>query len=151
MRKPLLLSLAVVVGSGCEALYWVCDPTHEASTDGLPATLSATGLFSDIATDTLGEGVVPYRPQFELWSDGAEKRRWVSGSFGLSLDVHAAFDAAAPVVWSHDASRVQLAVQPGVAWRFGANSVVAANLLVPIGGALGGHALAGGIHVAGSL
>ncbi len=45
-------------------------------TTRLPCQLSETGLFaSDMATP--GEGVHPYTPQFKLWSDGAEKRRWV--------------------------------------------------------------------------
>ena len=45
---------------------------------------------------------------------GANASAWVSGSFGLSLDLHAAFDAVALVVWARDVSRAQLAVQPGV-------------------------------------
>lgn len=39
--------------------------------------LSQTGLYSDVASETLAEGVMPYAPQFELYSDGADKRRWV--------------------------------------------------------------------------
>lgn len=42
-----------------------------------PALLSETGLYSDTAAGTLSEGVRPYAPRFELWSDGAEKARWV--------------------------------------------------------------------------
>lgn len=42
-----------------------------------PATLSDTGLYSDIATKTLAPDVLAYAPQFELWSDAAEKARWV--------------------------------------------------------------------------
>lgn len=42
----------------------------------LPCLLSETGLYqSDMVT--LGEGVHPYSPQFKLWTDSAEKRRWV--------------------------------------------------------------------------
>lgn len=42
----------------------------------LPCRLSETGLFGD-DMETLGEGVHPFSPQFALWSDGAEKRRWI--------------------------------------------------------------------------
>jgi hypothetical protein len=42
-----------------------------------PATLSATGLYSNIATKTIAPGVDAYEPSFKLWSDGAEKNRWV--------------------------------------------------------------------------
>jgi len=45
-------------------------------TTRLPCRLSETGLFGD-DTETLGEGVHPFAPQFALWSDGAEKRRWI--------------------------------------------------------------------------
>lgn len=74
--------------TGCGALQ---DPKScaEPSTELLaqaPATLSATGLFVDASTDRLEEGVVPYRPRFELWSDGATKRRWVSLPPGATID-----------------------------------------------------------------
>ncbi|HEX2734185.1 MAG TPA: hypothetical protein VHM70_21395 [Polyangiaceae bacterium] len=42
-----------------------------------PTALSQTGLFTDIASDQLAPGVRQYRPRFELWSDGAKKRRFV--------------------------------------------------------------------------
>ena len=42
----------------------------------LPCQLSETGLFGE-DMNTLGEGVHPFSPQFALWSDGAEKRRWI--------------------------------------------------------------------------
>lgn len=43
-----------------------------------PATLSATGAFSDLATLTPRPGVMPYDLVQALWSDGAEKRRWLA-------------------------------------------------------------------------
>lgn len=42
----------------------------------LPCRLSQTGLFG-ATPETLGEGVRPFTPQFALWSDSAEKRRWI--------------------------------------------------------------------------
>jgi hypothetical protein len=45
-------------------------------TTRLPCLLSETGLFeADMVT--LGEGVHPFEPQFKLWTDSAEKRRWI--------------------------------------------------------------------------
>lgn len=44
---------------------------------GSERTLADTGLYSDPASETLADGVRPYTPQFELWSDTASKRRWV--------------------------------------------------------------------------
>jgi uncharacterized repeat protein (TIGR03806 family) len=56
----------------------------------MPLTLSATGLFSDLATLATIESLVPYDVKVPLWSDGAEKRRWLSvptGTFiGYSAD-----------------------------------------------------------------
>lgn len=48
--------------------------------------LSQTGLFSDIATETLAPGVREFRPANELWSDGATKRRWVYLPPGQTID-----------------------------------------------------------------
>ncbi|MBL9129885.1 MAG: PQQ-dependent sugar dehydrogenase, partial [Verrucomicrobiaceae bacterium] len=41
-----------------------------------PATLSATGAFSNLATLTLNAGIVPYDPNVSFWSDYAIKSRW---------------------------------------------------------------------------
>lgn len=52
---------------------------------GLPTLLSEAGLFeSDM--ETLASGVRPYRPRFELWTDGAVKRRWVWLPEGERID-----------------------------------------------------------------
>jgi hypothetical protein len=63
----------------CEDL----DPTQLLS---LGERLSSTGLYEDIAHDVLAPGVMPFTPRFTLWSDGAEKRRWVLLPEGESLD-----------------------------------------------------------------
>lgn len=55
-----------------------CDPNEIIDTSpAVPALLSLTGLYRSIATKTLAPDVVPFTPQFPLWSDGVEKRRWV--------------------------------------------------------------------------
>lgn len=51
-----------------------------------PERLSETGLFADMATQALGEGVRYYAPQFQLWTDGAAKRRWVRLPPGTQID-----------------------------------------------------------------
>ena len=62
--------------AGCQR-YWVCDEADPAPTAELPRRLSETGLYASIATGELAPGVIAYTPRFELWSDGAEKRRWI--------------------------------------------------------------------------
>lgn len=43
----------------------------------MPTLLSKTGLFTDMKAQTLAPGVYAYEPLYKLWSDGAEKKRWV--------------------------------------------------------------------------
>ncbi len=44
----------------------------------LPATLAATGVFSDTAALTPSAALIPYTVNSPLWSDRAAKTRWVS-------------------------------------------------------------------------
>jgi uncharacterized repeat protein (TIGR03806 family) len=44
--------------------------------DGFPTTLSATGLFADLADLSPAPGLLPYQPNLTFWSDYAIKRRW---------------------------------------------------------------------------
>ncbi|MHC5029370.1 MAG: PQQ-dependent sugar dehydrogenase [Planctomycetota bacterium] len=43
-----------------------------------PATLSATGLFSDTTNLIPAPGVIEYEVNSGLWADGARKRRWIA-------------------------------------------------------------------------
>jgi hypothetical protein len=44
----------------------------------VPPTLSATGLYADIASKTLAPGVKSYDVSFPLWSDGLTKQRYIA-------------------------------------------------------------------------
>ncbi|MEM7143754.1 MAG: PQQ-dependent sugar dehydrogenase [Verrucomicrobiota bacterium] len=51
----------------------------------MPATLSATGAFGNLgALEPIG-GVIPYTPNTKLWSDGADKRRWIAVPSGETI------------------------------------------------------------------
>jgi hypothetical protein len=50
-----------------------------------PPSLRATGLYAGDGED-LAEGVQAFTPRFELYSDGAEKRRWVYLPPGTQID-----------------------------------------------------------------
>lgn len=52
----------------------------------VPQRLSETGLYADAATRTLAPGVTPFAPAFPLWSDGAEKQRWIWLPPGAAVD-----------------------------------------------------------------
>ncbi|HEX6245098.1 MAG TPA: hypothetical protein VFZ61_29455, partial [Polyangiales bacterium] len=90
LLRVLLLGLALgswTVGpAGCAPRWQVCDDVSEARLAALPPRLSQTGLYADTAADLLAEGVLPYRPRFELWSDGASKRRWLKLPPGAQID-----------------------------------------------------------------
>lgn len=43
-----------------------------------PQTLSATGLFSNLATMTPTPGIIEYEINAPFWSDGSHKRRWIA-------------------------------------------------------------------------
>ncbi|HSD21430.1 MAG TPA: hypothetical protein VLC54_15395 [Anaeromyxobacter sp.] len=58
-----------------------------------PTRLADTGLYADFAARRVAADVLPYTPQYPLWSDGATKRRWVR------LPRGAAIDASDPDAW----------------------------------------------------
>ncbi|APV50802.1 hypothetical protein BWI17_14565 [Betaproteobacteria bacterium GR16-43] len=48
------------------------------SNAGIPTTLSALGIFSNLAALTPNQGLIPYQLINPLWSDGAVKARWMA-------------------------------------------------------------------------
>jgi hypothetical protein len=51
-----------------------------------PMLLSETGLYSDIVAGTIAPDVYEFQPQFALWSDGADKKRWVKLPAGTQIN-----------------------------------------------------------------
>jgi len=58
------------------------DPVERTS---LPDLLSEAGLY-EADMETLAPGVRPFRPQFQLWTDDAAKRRWIWLPEGEQID-----------------------------------------------------------------
>ncbi len=54
-----------------------------------PTLLSQTGLYADIASKTIAPGNVAFAPRWQLWSDAAEKHRWISLPLGSHIDTSA--------------------------------------------------------------
>jgi hypothetical protein len=52
-----------------------------------PLTLDCTGLYADFASKTLSQTLRAYAPAVPLWSDGAEKKRWIVLPPGQQIDV----------------------------------------------------------------
>ncbi|MEL6253526.1 MAG: RICIN domain-containing protein [Bacteroidota bacterium] len=73
------------------------------STDGItpnvtiPATLSATGAFTDLSNLTPASGIIPYDMTTALWSDGSDKYRWLAVPNDGTHNT-----AAEDVVWSEE-------------------------------------------------
>jgi hypothetical protein len=51
-----------------------------------PSTLQCTGLYADFATKEVAPGALPYTPAYPLWSDGAQKARWIMLPPGTQID-----------------------------------------------------------------
>ncbi|MEA2700728.1 MAG: hypothetical protein QOI66_4999, partial [Myxococcales bacterium] len=51
-----------------------------------PTTLVCTGLYADIVGKQLAPGIEAYAPAVPLWSDGADKQRWISLPAGSTID-----------------------------------------------------------------
>jgi hypothetical protein len=54
--------------------------------DGLPADLQCTGLYSDWASKTVATANVSYKPAYVLWSDNANKARYIYLPPGAQID-----------------------------------------------------------------
>lgn len=81
-----------------------------------PATLSATGAFSDLANLTPSDGVIPYGMYESFWSDGAIKKRWL----------------AIPNNGSHNNPDEQIAYEENGEWVFPEGAVLIKHFELPI-------------------
>ena len=80
-RKSLWLSLysfllLAIVQIGCDN-FRNCRAVDISNVETLPLLLSETGLYSDIKNDVITDSALLFTPQYPLWTDGAEKRRWL--------------------------------------------------------------------------
>ena len=81
-----------------------------------PQFLSETGVFTNLATLTTAPGVIPYDVPNPLWSDGADKKRWII------LPNDGAFDSAAEKIGFDEE-------QP---WLFPPGTVLVKHFEVPV-------------------
>jgi len=58
------------------------------STAAIPALLSQTGAFADLASLTPAIGVIPYTVNVPFWSDGAVKSRWIAVPTNAPIGFH---------------------------------------------------------------
>ena len=62
-----------------------------------PSRLSETGLYADGRIGAIDPRNRPYSPQYPLWSDGADKARWIYLPPGSAIDTHDVRDWQFPV------------------------------------------------------
>ena len=74
-----------------------CSDVDVSLAEALPATLSGTGLYSDIAADAVSDAAIAFSPRFPLWTDSATKRRWLLLPAGGVVDTRDPDDWRFPV------------------------------------------------------
>jgi hypothetical protein len=81
---PTLSLFAIAFACFCAAAVTMVNAAaldaRDSTDDELPATLAATGF------DKASRDLVAFEPQHPLWTDGADKRRWLSLPKGTSID-----------------------------------------------------------------
>jgi hypothetical protein len=61
-------------------------PECETEDNQLPPTLDCTGLYEDIGAKKVAASAISFTPAYPLWSDGADKQRWISLPPGTQID-----------------------------------------------------------------
>lgn len=93
MRRAGAIAAVLLAGCGGDApsdpdAAALDAPAIDAAIDAPPGPrrLSSTGLYADLASGTIAPGLVEYAPAYPLWSDGAQKRRWIRLPPGTTID-----------------------------------------------------------------
>jgi len=86
--------LYVVAGS---QIYKVMPNSGASGPPGPPQLLSETGCFASTNPPVAAQGLVPFTPGAQLWSDGATKRRWIALPDGETINIDANGDFEFPI------------------------------------------------------
>ena len=73
-------------GAGADANASDAKPDSCSADGGLPDDLACTGLYADFAAKSAAPNVRAYAPGAPVWSDGADKSRWVYLPAGTKID-----------------------------------------------------------------
>lgn len=95
-RSALVFAPAVLLALSLAGCTYNLPPLSN-DFERLPTTLSRTGLYADPALKLMAADVRAYRPNYELWSDGAAKRRWIRLPQGTRIDTSNMDDWSFPV------------------------------------------------------
>ncbi len=114
----------------------MADAPADAAIDGdpyNPATLMDTGLCVDPACTQIADGIQAYKPRWELWSDGATKRRWIYLPPGAQIDTTDMDYWKFPVgtkLWK-EFTRDNIRVETRLIWRIADNGTNADWFFMP--------------------
>jgi hypothetical protein len=92
LRAITLVTFLAACGGGSNSAPDAADPDPDAEEPDAPpdadplASVQGTGLCSDPGCMQISSDVIEYVPQFELWADGATKKRWIQLPAGMKID-----------------------------------------------------------------
>src|SRR4029079_11089563 len=78
------IALLILFGHWCCSSYRL--PPLSPPVAVLPERLSQTGLYADAALQQPAADLRAFAPEYELWSDGAKKQRWLRLPPGTPID-----------------------------------------------------------------
>ena len=99
-RARLFVGLALsCVAAACVGMppFRTCDAPPVESLASLPTRLSEAGLYRDPIAHAVRDDALAYEPAFPLWSDGADKKRWLALPAGTQIDSSNMDDWSFPV------------------------------------------------------
>ncbi|HEX3850164.1 MAG TPA: hypothetical protein VHW01_04310 [Polyangiaceae bacterium] len=116
-------------GAAGAASALVLPPICLTDTQMPPNNLACTGLYSDITAKQIAPGIEAYAPAVVLWSDGAQKQRWISLPPGQIIDNSNPNEWTFPVgtkVWK-EFSKAGQRVETRLWWKTDTNYWVSAT------------------------
>lgn len=81
MRRMVASLALILLACGCSPYALPPAPRHV-----LPPRIAELRLYSDLESGAVFPDARPYTPSYELWSDGASKRRWIRLPSGARID-----------------------------------------------------------------
>ncbi len=121
-----------------------------------PASLRETGLYADWDTKRVAPANRPFTPQYPLWTDGAQKRRWIYLPPGSTIDASRADAWQFPLgtrIWKEFSfgarAETRFMLRTSKGWRFATyvwNADETEAVRTPTGGASTREVAPGVIH-----
>jgi hypothetical protein len=111
--------VAIAVAGGCSDPVMPAPDAAPVLPTELPARLSETGLYVDVASKTVAAGNVEFAPRNVLWSDAAAKLRWIHLPANATIDTTVMDHWTFPVgtQWFKEFSRDGKRLETRVIWR----------------------------------